>query len=1148
MRKAAHAALLAGSLCAFVPAAVAEPAGSGADRVAGLIEAGRAEEAERLARALLAGEAASPAGLAELNRLLGDALFEQKRYAEAEPHFRAALSLRERLFASDSVEVAASAADLGFTLRALGRHREAEPHYRRALDIRRRALGEEHADTARAWSGLSNLLDQQGRYGEAADAKARAVAAGRAAFGASDPQTVAWQGERAAMLHDAGRLAEAEDAYRAAIEAAPAAFAAGDLRLATMRQGLANLLAATGRGAEAVPAYRQALEARMAGLGPVHAATAASLERLAGVLLALDDAPEAASLFGQLLDIRRRLDGPASEGVARAFRGAGRAAERLRRRAEAEAAYRGALDISRQLHGPDSAAAAFDGVMLGLLYAGQMRVEEAGPLLRGAVSVLERDAATAAGAISARTALALMEEASGRGDEAVALVERSLRELEASGRGGGEAADLMVLLADLHRRAGRLDAGERSALAALDILDATAAGEARVLRARGSFARIRLDQGRAAEALAMFEERLARAVLRYGDDRPETLVALADVGRARFALGDLEGAAEAFGSYAEAVERLAAIDAAAAFDIRTGALEDQAISHAAVFDFLVKTRYRLAELHPEQAEDHAAAAFTTAQRVIESRAASAMAQAAARAAAGDERLAALARERQDLVEAWQREDRALVAMLATPEPDMAAVAALRERLAAHDGRIRRLDADLAAAFPEFAGLHNPSASSLDEARAGLAPGQVLLFFADTTALGDVAAETYLWAVTADGPVRWVRIGRDSGELAAAVRHLRDMLGVGPLTRGATALTSTSRATRADEVIEAGSRIHDALLGPVSDLLAGRELVVVPSQSLAELPFHLLVAERAPDGAADPYRETGWLVRDHAITVLPTVWALAAPGPDAGRRGEAEPAEPYLGFANPLLSGRDGSDLRAFARSGCEAERGPDASGPGDVLPVAAALYRGGAADVDAVRRLAPLPETLDEACAIAELLGAGPEAVIQGAEATEEAIKRLSAEGRLSRAQVLHFATHGLVAGELSALAEPAIVLSPPDAASPEDDGLLTASEVAALRLDADWVILSACNTAAGDGGGEALSGLSRAFLYAGARSLLVSHWPVNSDAAVRLVTEAVGELAADPGIGRAEALRRAMLAEIDRGGRYADPGNWAPFVLIGAG
>ena len=155
----------------------------------------------------------------------------------------------------------------------------------------------------------------------------------------------------------------------------------------------------------------------------------------------------------------------------------------------------------------------------------------------------------------------------------------------------------------------------------------------------------------------------------------------------------------------------------------------------------------------------------------------------------------------------------------------------------------------------------------------------------------------------------------------------------------------------------------------------------------------------------------------------------------------------------------------------------------------------------------------------------------------------------------MHFATHGLLAGETEMLtatkAEPALLLTPPQTASEEDDGLLTASEIAQLKLDADWVILSACNTAAGDNnkpGAEALSGLARAFFYAGARTLLVSHWAVNSGATVKLITKAFDELQAHPKTGRAEAMRRSMTTLLGAGGAYAHPANWAPFIVVGEG
>jgi len=201
----------------------------------------------------------------------------------------------------------------------------------------------------------------------------------------------------------------------------------------------------------------------------------------------------------------------------------------------------------------------------------------------------------------------------------------------------------------------------------------------------------------------------------------------------------------------------------------------------------------------------------------------------------------------------------------------------------------------------------------------------------------------------------------------------------------------------------------------------------------------------------------------------------------------------------------------------------------------------------------PLPETADELCAVARSSGAAEDSVQLGERFSEVAIRTLSANGSLAGARVVHFATHGLLPSETEMLsaskAEPALILTPPDKPSEEDDGLLMASEIAQLKLDADWVILSACNTAAADNnGGEALSGLARAFFYAGARTVLVSHWAVNSEATVELITRAFEQLKSNNSISRAEALRRSMVSLIELSDGYAHPANWAPFALVGEG
>jgi CHAT domain-containing protein len=144
-----------------------------------------------------------------------------------------------------------------------------------------------------------------------------------------------------------------------------------------------------------------------------------------------------------------------------------------------------------------------------------------------------------------------------------------------------------------------------------------------------------------------------------------------------------------------------------------------------------------------------------------------------------------------------------------------------------------------------------------------------------------------------------------------------------------------------------------------------------------------------------------------------------------------------------------------------------------------------------------------------------------------------------------------LVAGDIKGLAEPSLALTVPKQPTELDDGLLTASEVALLKLNADWVVLSACNTVAGDKpGAEALSGLARSFFYAGARALLVSHWAVDSAAATRLTTATFDNIKSDAQVGRAEGLRRAMLEYMNdtTDARDAYPAYWGPFEVVGVG
>jgi CHAT domain-containing protein len=186
---------------------------------------------------------------------------------------------------------------------------------------------------------------------------------------------------------------------------------------------------------------------------------------------------------------------------------------------------------------------------------------------------------------------------------------------------------------------------------------------------------------------------------------------------------------------------------------------------------------------------------------------------------------------------------------------------------------------------------------------------------------------------------------------------------------------------------------------------------------------------------------------------------------------------------------------------------------------------------------------------VAASLGAPADSLFLGGKATEENLRKQSLEDY----RVLYFATHGLLPGELKCQAEPGLVMSPPPGAQQTDtafDGLLESSEIASLRLNADLVVLSACNTAASDGrfgGGDALSGLAEAFFHAGARNMLVTHWQVPSAATAELMSALFTSLRESNGGSVGESLRRAQNGLFAKGAT-AHPFFWAAFVVIGDG
>jgi CHAT domain-containing protein len=559
--------------------------------------------------------------------------------------------------------------------------------------------------------------------------------------------------------------------------------------------------------------------------------------------------------------------------------------------------------------------------------------------------------------------------------------------------------------------------------------------------------------------------------------------------------------------------------------------------------------------------------FEAAQWAQASEAANSLVQMAVRSVKGDAVLATLVRERQDLVAEWQGRDAVgMKAISQAPEKRRKdAEAANGTRLAAIDKRISEIDTALKDKFPEYAVLASSVTLPVTDVQALLGSDEALVLFLDTDELKPTPEETFIWVVT-KSDLRWVRSDLGTSSLQREVAALRCGLDYDG-TWGATSSHCTellnSNYTEVDhrfgkplpfDLVRAHA-LYKGLFGQVEDIIQGKHLLIVPSGALTQLPFQVLITEKPAQTAPLDFRRMSWLVRNHALTVLPSVSSLKALR-QLAKTTHASRA--LIGFGNPLLDGPDEKD-EAYAKLASQARSKQScpklaeqriAALTAEHRGVLPPRLRGGLVNVADVRSQVPLPETADELCAVAHDLGVSGEEVRLGERATETEIKRLSTEGELSKYHLLHFATHGALAGQLGNDSEPGLLLTPPVTSTETDDGYLSASEIAALKLDADWVILSACNTAAGaTPGAEALSGLARAFFYAGARSLLVSHWAVDSNSTVKLITKALAIMSSDKSVGRAEAMRRSMLAMIEGGDqKEAHPAYWAPFIVVGEG
>ncbi len=482
-------------------------------------------------------------------------------------------------------------------------------------------------------------------------------------------------------------------------------------------------------------------------------------------------------------------------------------------------------------------------------------------------------------------------------------------------------------------------------------------------------------------------------------------------------------------------------------------------------------------------------------------------------------------------------------------------------------QLKLVDAQIRSSSPRYAALTQPAPLGIEEIQQRvLDVNTVLLEYA----LGE--KQSWLWAVTQDSISSHKLPPR--AEINTVARNVYQLLTARQPKKDLTEAQQQKRIAEADAKLHAETAtLSQMLLGPVSAQLRqdwkGKRLAVVASGALEYVPFATLplpetegendraigrqgdretAGENPPRPVAPSPRRPVSLIADHEVLNLPSASALAlirheSSGRDAGGRQEGkktlavladpvfETSDPRLASARSKGSSKSPNNLIASVRSAESSSPDSITSGAtADLARSVRSFHRDG---------FGRLVFSNEEAEYITRLAPRGSALKATGFDANH----KLAASGELGRYRIIHFATHGLINSEYPELS--GLVLSLLDENGKPQDGFLRMHDIFNLRLPADLVVLSACQTALGkEIKGEGLIGLTRGFMYAGAERVVASLWQVDDQATAQLMRRFYRGMLKE-GLPPVAALRAAQL-EMSSGSRWSSPYYWAGFVIQG--
>jgi len=517
--------------------------------------------------------------------------------------------------------------------------------------------------------------------------------------------------------------------------------------------------------------------------------------------------------------------------------------------------------------------------------------------------------------------------------------------------------------------------------------------------------------------------------------------------------------------------------------------------------------------------------FSSAQIAKATSTARALSQVSQRFSINQGDLAEKVRQRQDLIDNWQEIDNLLSSVIfsSAKKRDFESEQKLVQRSHKLKQQIQQLDEEIKNTHPGYLDLIQSPPLTIQQVQTNLLDKQALIVYL----IGK--KKSYLWVVTKEEAAIYP-LDINEQQIDESVRQLRHVLDPTNL-EGSYTIPAIP--------VDKAYHLYQQILAPAEKILQSiKHLIIVSDKALQSLPLSVLVTKKVQGKIKTPegHLKVDWLINSKAISSLPAVSSLKVLRKAELQKSKVE--SPFLGIGDPALAKSE--EYFTLRNKGKNAIPNLLRSIVGASRSIVA---------VDVLSRMAELPETADELKQVSDILGGSKQDLYLRDKATETIVKSLP----LNKYNVVHFATHGLMAGDFQGLFEPALVMTlSPNVLDFDDNGLLTTSEITQLNFNANMVVLSACNTAANDGspGAEGLSGLARAFFYAGGRALFVSNWAVASDATVDITIGMFRHKKTQASIGMAEAHRLSILDLMKDKERphFAHPMFWAPFVIVGLG